>query len=89
MLTDKLTREQQNDILYTLFGFSLVNVDEDEGKEHWVLYDEEGNEFYGSNENCKYDLSTFGGIIRYAEDRGYKMGYLSCQMDMRKVLGVS
>ena len=72
MLTDKLTREQQNDILYTLFGFSLVNVDEDEGKEHWVLYDEEGNEFYGSNENCQFDFSTLAGIFSYTAHRAKK-----------------
>lgn len=88
MLTDKLTREQQNDILYTLFGFSLVNVDEDEGKEHWVLYDEEGNEFYGSNENCQFDFSTLAGIFSYTAHRAKNQGFSDCQYQIRKVLGV-
>ena len=88
MITTELPIELQKEILDKMFGFTLVD-ESDDGEPHYVVYDEEGNEFYGSNENCKYDLSTFGGIIRYAEDRGYKMGYLSCQMDMRKVLGVS
>lgn len=88
MLTDKLTIEQQNDILYTLFGFSLVNVDEDEGKEHWVLYDEEGDEFYGSNENCQFDFSTLAGIFSYTAHRAKKQGFSDCQYQIRKVLGV-
>jgi len=88
MLTDKLTREQQNDILYTLFGFSLVNVDEDEGKEHWVLYDEEGYEFYGSNENCQFDFSTLAGIFSYTAHRAKNQGFSDCQYQIRKVLGL-
>ncbi len=88
MLTDKLTREQQNDILYTLFGFSLVNVDEDEGKEHWILYDEEGNEFYGSNENCQFDFSTLAGIFSYTAHSAKKQGFSDCQYQIRKVLGL-
>lgn len=88
MVTAELPIELQKEILEQMFGFYLV--DQSDGREpHYVVYDEDGNEFYGSDENCKYDLSTLGGIIRYAEYRGYKMGYLSCQMDMRKVLGVS
>ena len=89
MLTKKLTREEQSDILYTLFGFGLVNVDEDEGKEHWVLYDEEGDEFYGSNENCQFDFSTLAGIFSYTAYRAKNQGYSDCQYAMRKVLGVS
>ena len=88
MITTELTIELQIEILDQMFDFTLVN-ESDGGEPHYVIYDEYGNEFYGSNENCKYNLSTLGGIIRYAEDRGYKMGYFSCQMDMRKVLGVS
>lgn len=88
MLTDKLTREQQNYILYTLFGFSLVNVDEDEGKEHWILYDEEGNEFYGSNENCQFDFSTLAGIFSYTAHRAKNQGFSDCQYQIRKVLGL-
>ena len=88
MLTIELTIGQQQELLSQMFGFALVNESDDENPQY-VLYDEEGCEFYGSNENCKYDLSTFGGIIRYAEDRGYKQGYASCQMDIRKLLGIS
>ena len=89
MITKKLTREEQNSILYDLFGFSLVNVDEKEGQEHWVLYDEEGDEFYGSNENCQFDFSTLAGIFSYTAHRAKNQGYSDCQYAMRKVLGVS
>jgi len=89
MITKELTREEQNEILYTLFGFSLVNEHEDEGKEHWVLYDEEGDEFYGSNENCQFDFSTLAGIFSYTAHRAKNQGYSDCQFAMRKVLGVS
>jgi hypothetical protein len=89
MITKKLTREEQNSILNDLFGFSLVNVDENEGQEHWVLYDEEGEEFYGSNENCQFDFSTLAGIFSYTAHRAKNQGYSDCQYAMRKVLGVS
>ncbi len=89
MITKKLTREEQNSILNDLFGFSLVNVDENEGQEHWVLYDEEGDEFYGSNENCQFDFSTLASIFSYTAHRAKNQGYSDCQYAMRKVLGVS
>lgn len=48
MLTEQLTVKQKKELIQTLFGFDLINVDESEGGEHWVVYDEEGEEFYGS-----------------------------------------
>lgn len=89
MITKKLTREEQNSILNDLFGFVFVNESETEGEEHWVLYDEEGYEFYGSNENCQFDFSTLAGIFSYTAHRAKNQGYSDCQYAMRKVLGVS
>lgn len=89
MITKKLTREEQNSILNDLFGFSFVNVDETDGSEHWVLYDEEGYEFYGCNENCRFDFSTLAGIFSYTAYRAKNQGYSDCQHAMRKVLGIS
>lgn len=88
MIVQELTIEQQNQILSEMFGFSIIDESLEGEEPSYVVYDEDGNEFYGSNENCKYDLSTIGGIIRYAEDRGEKTGYLRCQADIRKALGV-
>jgi len=84
MITDKLTREQQQELLNTLFGFYFVNTNDD----HWVLYDEEGHEFYGSNENCQFDFSTLAGIFSYTAHRAKNQGYSDCQFAMRKVLGI-
>jgi len=89
MITKKLTREDQNNILNYLFGFSFINVDDKEGQEHWVLYNEEGDEFYGSNKNCQFDFSTLAGIFSYTAYRAKNQGYSDCQYAMRKVLGIS
>lgn len=88
LLTRKLTNEEKKELLQTLFGFDLINVDEREGSEHWVVYDEDGNEFYGSNENCRFDFSTLAGFFSYTAHRAKNQGYSDCQFAMRKVLGV-
>lgn len=88
MITRKLTKEEQNNILGVLFGFVFVNVDENEGKEHWVLYDEDGNEFYGVTKNCQFNFSTLAGIFSYTAHRAKEQGYSDCQYAMRKVLGI-
>ena len=88
MIKQELAFEQQEEILREMFGFNVVDESLEGQEPHYVVYDEEGNEFYGRNENCKYDLSTISGIIRYAEHRGEKTGYWRCQNDIRKVLGV-
>lgn len=84
MITDKLTIKQQQEILNTLFGFSFLNTNDD----HWVLYDEDGNEFYGIFENCQFDFSTLAGIFSYTAHRAKNQGYLDCQHEIRKVLGI-
>ncbi|MDK7376120.1 MULTISPECIES: hypothetical protein [Weeksella] len=88
LLTRKLTNEEKKELLQELFGFDLINVDEREGSEHWVVYDEEGNEFYGSNENCQFDFSTLAGFFSYTAHRAKNQGYSDCQFAIRKVLGV-
>lgn len=89
MINKILTIEERNSILYELFGFSFVNVDEKKDEQHWVLYDEEGDEFYGSNENCQFDFSTLAGIFSYTAHRAKKQGYSDCQYEIRKLLGIS
>ena len=79
-----LTKEQQKEILKSLFGFDLINTDGD----NWVLYDEDGREFYDSDENCKFDFSTLAGIFSYTTYIARKQGYLECQSDMRKIMGL-
>ena len=88
MITNKLTKEEQNNILYELFGFSLVNICDKEEDAHWVLYDEDGDEFYGIKENCQFDFSTLSGIFSYTAHRAKNQGYSDCQFQIRKVLGL-
>jgi len=88
MIKQELPIKSQQEILNEMFGFNVVDESLEGQEPHYVVYDEEGNEFYGSDENCQYDLSTIGGIIRYAQDKGEKTGYWRCQNDMLKVLGI-
>jgi hypothetical protein len=85
MLTEKLTIEQQQELLSTLFGFNF----EDVGEGHTVLYDEEGYEFYGCNEHCQFDFSTLAGIFSYTAYRAKNRGYSDAQFNMRKALGLT
>lgn len=84
MINQELTRQQQHDLLNALFGFNF----EDSGGGHWVLYDDDGEEFYGSNENLRFDFSTLAGIFSYTAHQAKKQGYSDCQSAMRKILGV-
>ena len=80
MLTKKLTREEQSELLETLFGFSF---DDD------VLIDDDGDEFYATPSNSQFDFSTLAGIFSYTAYRAKNQGYSDCQCAMRKILGVS
>ena len=83
MLDKKLTNEEQAEILRELFGF---NYEEVEG--HWVLYDEDGYEFFGYDPHLQFDFSTLNGIFAYMEGRSKMNGYQDCQLKMREVLGL-
>jgi hypothetical protein len=80
MLTKKLTREEQSELLGTLFGFSF---DGD------ILIDDNGNEFYATPYNCQFDFSTLAGVFAYAVNRAKNNGYSDCQHAMCKVLGLT
>ena len=89
-LTTKLSIEEQNHFVRTLFGFFFVNVNEGTDNEpSYVLHDEEGEEFYGSDSNCQFDFSTLEGIFSYTAHRAKNQGYSDCQYALRKVLGIS
>lgn len=88
MIQNKLTNEQQKEILHDLFGFDLINESVVDGDEHYVLYDEEGFEFYGRDENCQFNFSTLAGIFAYTAHRAKNQGYQDCQFAMRKLLGI-
>ena len=71
-----------------MFGFDLINEQPDTEDGHWVVYDEENEEFYGSDENLQFNFSTLEGFFKYAEHRAKNKGFRDCQFAMRKVLRV-
>lgn len=88
MLHRTLTIEEQSSILGELFGFEYLNTSDSPDKEHWVLYDAEGDEFYGYSKNDKWDFTTLLGIFDYVEFLAEELGYSKCQHDMKKTLGL-
>jgi hypothetical protein len=89
MINQKLTPEQQHEILYEVFGFNVVNESDNDEQPHYVIYDDDNREFFGNDKNCSFDLSTIAGIIRYAEAKGEEIGYRACQNDFRELLGIT
>lgn len=87
-LTTELTIEEQNYFLNNLFGFELINVSEGNEKPHYVLYDDDGCEFYGTQDNCQFNFSTLMGMFSYMAYKFKNQGYSDCQYDLRKVLGI-
>jgi len=79
MLNKQLTHEEKSELLYELFGFTY---DDD------VLIDDDGNEFYGYDDNSKFDFSTLGGIINYVKILSKKEGYIQAQINIKKALGI-
>jgi hypothetical protein len=78
ILGTKLSVENQNYILGDLFGFSVDITG--------VIYDDEGDEFYGYNANLVYDLSTLAGIIKYAQATSFKKGANDIIYKLNKLL---
>lgn len=88
LLTRKLTHEEIRDLLCTLFRFDYVNIGGPGYPEHWVVYDDEGNEFYSRSEHLRFDFSTLEGFFVYTAYRAKNQGYFDCQHAMRTVLGI-
>jgi len=87
MLKKKLTIEEQREILSSLFSFVIVNED-DENAPHYVIYNEEGDEFYGNNKNLQFNFTSLEGIFAYTAHRAKEQGYADAQCNMRKALGL-
>lgn len=86
MLERELTIEERNSIIKPLFGFEFVTSSPEDN--HYYLIDGEGDEFYGSDENCQFDFSTLSGIFKYAIHDAKRRGYNKCQYDLRNSLGI-
>jgi len=92
MLKKKLTIEEQREILGSLFGFDIINKsypnENDEENPHYIIYDEEGYEFYGNDKNLSFTLTTLEGIFAYTAHRAKEQGYADAQYNIRKALGI-
>ncbi len=84
-----LTIGEQDTFLSELFGYDFIDISDPGQPPHYVLYDENGDEFYGTKENEQFDFSTLPGIFSYIAYRAKQEGYLNAQSDMRKALGIS
>lgn len=84
-VTEKLSKIEQKHLLNSLLEFDI----DDDG----VITDDEGFEFYGKNENDKFDLSTLKGITVYIEhrafDRGVFRGKRAKERAFQEALGIA
>lgn len=79
MLTRKLTREEQAELLDYYFGFYF----EDD-----VLMNDDGNEFYRIKGNEKVDFTTLQGVIAYLGKEIERQAIADTLRDIRKVFGI-
>jgi hypothetical protein len=84
ILKRKLTIEERKELLDKLFYFDLVK----EGHNHHVIYDSEGEEFYGGEENCKFNFDTLEDFFKYQAHLSYEEGYKRCQKEIKRALGL-
>lgn len=82
MLFEKLPYETLKEILSHLLSFEVETMDNGEGI---IIYDE-GEAFYGNDENDKWDLFSMCGIIRYMEHLAEERGKYRKANEIRKVL---
>jgi len=87
ILDRDLTFEEQKAILGDLFGFSCVKTDPDNDK-HIVIYDDEDEEFYGSDSNCEYYLGSIRGIVKYAQHIAAYNAVSDHNFEIRKLLDI-
>lgn len=88
-LTKELSIEECNHILNNLYGFEFINVSDYNEEPHFVLYDSEGEEFYGKAENLQFYLRTLQGIFLYHAHVHNQNGFWDAQRKMRQALGIN
>ena len=81
ILDRKLTIEEKRQILSKLFYMDVS----DEG----VIYDDEGDEFFGFAFNHQHELDTLAGIFEYARIRAETDGEYRARYEVRKALGIT
>ena len=86
MLDEQLEGEKLAYFLKELLGFSVELV---EGVSGGIIHNDEGEEFYGWDENDEWDLYTLRGIIKYNEYLAKKQGIFITQYEIQRALGIS
>lgn len=84
MLNARLKGEMLKKVLKELLDFDVLSEDNID-----IIYDEEGNEFYGTDANDKFDLYTLNGIIKYIEHLAEMRGKRTIQYEIKRTLGIS
>lgn len=79
ILTKELSKEDQADILWTIFGF---HFDED------VLIDDNGDEFFAHQPNCQFNFNDLAGVLGYLAHKSKNNGYEDAKREIRKALGI-
>lgn len=77
---DKLSKNQQSVFLYQLLGFSV--------DEQGVIYDEDGDQFYGYDENISCNLNTLEDIVNFIKFLSKQDGIRHAQRQMKSALGL-
>ena len=79
-IKEKLTVEHQKLFLHDILGFDV--------DERGVIYDCEGEEFYGYDFNLRFDLTCLEGIIKYVEWQAEERCKRNIQNQLRKLAGL-
>ena len=84
-LTTPLTVKEKQELFSTLFGFTFTDENRDG---HFVLYDDEGYEFYGPSKNLQFAFITLADFFSYTAHRAKLQGYADAQYSIRKAIGI-
>jgi hypothetical protein len=84
ILDNELSINERNQIIGSLFGLEYKFHNND----HPVLYDEDGDEFYGYNTNLQFNFNTIRNIFKYQEHLSEKRGLMKAQDILKKAMGL-
>lgn len=85
LLTRPLTVKEKQELFSNLYGFTFTDENRDG---HFVLYDEEGYEFYAFKQHDNFHFRTLADFLSYTAYRAKLQGYADAQYQIRKALGI-
>lgn len=84
-LTTPLTVAEKQELFPNLFGF---NFTDETFEGHFVLYDDDGYEFYGFDKNLQFKFITLADFFSYTAHLAKLQGYADAQYAIRKAMGL-